>query len=57
MEHRTFEIKSIQLRFDKEKTKSENYQKQFNETSLQLKKVQELLTSANKAIKHKEVLL
>jgi len=27
MEHRTFEIKSIQLRFDKEKAKSDNYQK------------------------------
>lgn len=43
------------MRFEREKVKSDSFQERHTKTSVELQKARELLTNANKAIKHKDI--
>lgn len=52
-----FEYKSLEARFAKQHKASESNQEQLNKKRVELEKATTLLTEANKAIKHKEIML
>lgn len=57
LEHKTNELKSLSTRFEKQKVAADSFQEKFNKSDIQLKKATTILTGANKAIKHKDLML
>lgn len=57
LEHKTNELKSLSTRFEKQKQQADSFQEKFNKSDIQLKKATTILTGANKAIKHKDLML
>lgn len=57
LEHKSCELKSLTQRFDKQKQAADSFQEKYNKSDIQLKKATTILTGANKAIKHKDLML
>lgn len=57
LEHKSNELKGLTQRFEKQKGTSDQYQEKYNKSEIQLKKATKILTDANKAIKHKDLML
>ena len=57
LEQKKCEIKSITMRFDREKLKSEQFQDKYNKTEVKLSSALQYLSEANKALKHKDISL
>ena len=57
VEHKKCENKSITMRFEREKTKSEQFQDKYNKSEVKLSSALQYLSEANKALKHKDISL
>ena len=57
LERLNIDIKSLETRFAKIQKQSDDFQDKYTKEKISLERATKVLTEANKAIKHKEILL
>ena len=57
LERHNIDIKSLETRFAKIQKQSDDFQDKYTKEKISLERATKVLTEANKAIKHKEILL